>query len=88
MSILLADALIMAPNINLANSALIVRLEDYTRSEEIGLLDEGIDRYLGISPDRAFAFELEEPKIRDNKFRRTRASTSDFCASTSQETLL
>jgi hypothetical protein len=30
-------------------------LEDYTPSEEIGLLDEGIDRYFGIGPHKAFA---------------------------------
>ena len=40
----------------------------YTPSEESGLLDEGIDRYLGISPHKAFAVELEEHEIRDDGF--------------------
>jgi len=39
-------------NINRAGSDLIVQFEDYTPSGEIGLLDEGIDRYLSISPHK------------------------------------
>ena len=39
-------------NINRDSSDLIVRFEDYTPSEKIGLLDEGIDRYLSISPHK------------------------------------
>lgn len=42
-------------NISRASSHPIVRccvLEDYNPSEEINLLDEGIDRYFGIKPRR------------------------------------
>jgi len=41
-------------HINRDSSDLIVRFEDYTPSEEIGLLDQGIDRYLSISPHEGF----------------------------------
>ena len=40
------------PHVSRVSSDPIVRLEDYTRSEEIDLLDEGIDRYLSISRRR------------------------------------
>jgi hypothetical protein len=36
-----------------AGSDLVVQLEDYTSSKEIGLLDEGIDRYLSIGFEMA-----------------------------------
>jgi hypothetical protein len=40
------------PHVSRVSSDPIVRLEDYTRSEEIDLLDEGIDRYLSIRRSR------------------------------------
>jgi hypothetical protein len=59
------------PHVSRVSSDPIVRLEDYTRSEEIDLLDEGIDRYLSIRRSRHS--KLDSSKKAAGCFREERA---------------
>ena len=66
-------------HVSRASSDVVVRLEDYTPSEEIGLLDEGIDRYLSISPHKGLV-ELHGREIRDDWFQRLPQSLQLYIA--------